>query len=244
MRLEHHGEVVVVTGDYKVEPDPTCKAFEVVRCHTFITECTFGLPVFRWGPGDRVTAEMNAWWRRNREAGLNSVVFTYALGKAQRVLAGLDPSIGPILLHGATLRLVEAYRETGVVLPPAEHANRETAEKYRGRAMVIAPPSVRTGTWLRKFAPASLAMASGWMRLRRVRKGNNVDEGFVLSDHADWPGLLSTIKETGATAVGVMHGYTGPFGRYLSEQGYDAFTIQTRFVGENLEGDDDPGGEE
>jgi putative mRNA 3-end processing factor len=247
VRLEHRGEVAVITGDFKVEPDATCRPFEVVRCHTFITECTFGLPVFRWEAGERVMADVNAWWRRNREEGRNSVMFAYALGKAQRVMAGLDASIGPVLLHGATMRLVEAYRETGVELPPAEHASRENAEKHGGRAMVIAPPSVRTSTWIRKFAPASLAVASGWMRLRRMRKSHNVDKGFVLSDHADWPGLLSTIKETGATSVGVMHGYTGPFERYLGEQGYDGFTVQTRFVGESLEGEGDAveaGGEE
>ena len=232
VRVEHHGRVVVVSGDYKTAPDTTCRPFEPLRCDEFITESTFGLPIYRW-PADRdVFDDMNAWWRGNVEAGRTSVVFAYALGKAQRVLSGLDAGIGPILLHRAVHRMTQVYRASGVALPPAEHATDALARSARGRALVIAPPSAAGTPWLRKFGPASLAMASGWMAVRGTRRRRALDRGFVLSDHADWPALLNTIAATGATRVGVTHGYTAPLVRYLTERGPDAYTIATRFEGE------------
>lgn len=233
VRVEHRGEVWVVSGDYKVEADRTCAPFEPVRCHTFISESTFGLPVYRWRPEDSIYAEINAWWGANQERGLTSVLCAYALGKTQRLLAGLDPSIGPILLHGASVRLTDAYRAGGVNLPPTLPATVENAAATKGRALVLAPPSALGTPWLRKFEPASLAMASGWMQIRGTRRRRAMDRGFVLSDHADWPGLLSAIEATGAERIGVTHGYTESLVRWLRERGRDAWVVPTRYEGES-----------
>ena len=239
VRVEYRGEVWVVSGDYKTEPDGTCAPMEPLRCHTFITESTFGLPIYRWRPQAEIFAEINNWWRSNQERGWTSVLLAYALGKAQRLLAGLDPGIGPILLHGSMTRLTEVYREAGVALPPTEYATVEQSKATKGRALVLAPPSAASSTWIRRFQPVSVAMASGWMAIRGTRRRRAMDRGFVMSDHADWPGLLETIRATGAEHIGVTHGYTGPMVRWLGEEGLDAFVLETRFTGE-AGGDEDP----
>ena len=235
VEAERAGEVWVVSGDYKTEADRTCEAFEPVKCDVFITESTFGLPVYRWRPQAEVFAEIDAWWRANQEADRTSVLMGYALGKAQRLLAGVDASIGPIVAHGAVARFVPIYRLAGVALPETLQADAETLKRIKGRGLVVAPPSALNTPWLRKFQPYSIAFASGWMILRGARRRKNVDRGFVLSDHADWTGLLATIETIGARRVGVTHGYTHAMSRYLAERGYDAFTLQTRFEGETLE---------
>jgi putative mRNA 3-end processing factor len=231
VRLEHRGEVWVVSGDYKTDPDPTCRAFEPVRCHTFVTESTFGLPIYRWPPQAEVLHEVNQWWRANQQAGRTTLLFGYALGKAQRLLAGLDPSIGPILTHGAVERLVTAYREAGIALPPTTHAA-AMDRADRGRAIVIAPPSADGSTWVRRFGEHATAFASGWMLIRGTRRRRSLDRGFPLSDHVDWPSLLAAIEATGAARVLVTHGYTGPVVRWLREQGLDADVVETRYEGE------------
>jgi putative mRNA 3-end processing factor len=237
VRVEHRGEVWVISGDYKRQPDPTCRPFEIVRCNTFITECTFGLPIFRWPSPVAVADDINAWWRGNCGVGRTSLLLAYSLGKAQRVLAGLDADIGPILLHGAAYALTEAYRESGIALPPAEHASAENAKLHRGRALVIAPPSAMNSTWARKFAPISTGVASGWMRVRGFRRRRAADRGFVLSDHVDFPALLETIEQTGAQHVIATHGYTDALVRLLSERGRRASAFATRFGGEEEETD-------
>jgi putative mRNA 3-end processing factor len=234
VRIEHRGEVWVVSGDYKTEIDATCEPFELVPCHTFITESTFGLPIYRWRPQAKIFAEINQWWRQNQEQGRTSILFAYALGKAQRLLAGVDASIGPILIHGAVHRFVQAYRRAGVAQPTTLYADSEAARRYRGAALVIAPPMAAASSgWLRKFGTTSLAFASGWMQIRGARRRRAIDRGFVLSDHADWDGLLSTIKATGAQQIGVTHGYTSILVRYLREQGMDAFVVPTRYEGDD-----------
>ena len=232
VRLEHRGEVWVVSGDYKTANDATCQPFEPLRCHTFITESTFGLPIYRWKPAEELFSEINAWWKQNQERGRTSVVFAYSLGKAQRVLSGLDAEIGPILVHGAVNRFLPAYFDAGVRLPPSEHATSDNARAGRGRAMVVAPPSAAATPWLRKFGPISTAIASGWMQIRGARRRRAVDRGFALSDHADWPGLLWAIGETGAEQVWVTHGYTSVMVRWLTEHGIQARAIATHFEGE------------
>jgi putative mRNA 3-end processing factor len=232
VRVEHHGEVWVFTGDYKRHVDVTCRPFELQRCHTFITECTFGLPVFHWDDPAVVTSNINQWWRENVETGRTGVLFAYSLGKAQRLLGALDPSIGPILLHGAVDAITSVYRQAGVALPATEYASVENAKKYRGRSMVIAPPSAFGSTWMRKFEPASTAVASGWMQIRGFRRRGGADRGFVLSDHADFPQLLSTIAETGAQQVIATHGFIDPLVRLLRERGMDASSFKTEFKGE------------
>ncbi|MEY4562257.1 MAG: hypothetical protein RLZZ618_1534 [Pseudomonadota bacterium] len=228
VRLEHGGRVWVVSGDYKTGPDATCTPFEPVRCDTFITESTFGLPVFRWAPQQQVFDGINEWWRANAEVGRSSVLYAYSFGKAQRILAGVNPSIGPIVTHGAMTSLNTAYRESGVALPPTILVT-ETDPADLRRALVIAPPSTQGSTWLKRFGEFSDAFASGWMQLRGTRRRRGLDRGFVLSDHADWPGLLEAIRATEAPRVIVTHGYTGPLVRYLSELGWQAGAFVTEY---------------
>jgi putative mRNA 3-end processing factor len=239
--------VWVVTGDYKLQPDPTCLPFEPVRCHTLITESTFGLPIYRWDPPAELFAGVNAWWRANQAAGKTSLVYAYALGKAQRVMAGIDPAVGPIYTHGAVEKVTRAYRESGVSLPPTTPVG-EVVAGGRGKAkpwagaLVIAPPSAAGSPWARKFEPASEAFASGWMRVRGARRRKAVDRGFALSDHADWPGLLTAVRESGAARVLATHGFAAVLARHLREGGLDAEVVATRF---GDEGDGaDPAAEE
>jgi putative mRNA 3-end processing factor len=232
VRLEYHGEVWVVSGDYKTDADPTCAPWEPVRCHTFITESTFGLPIYRWPSQSDVFAEINAWWQANAATGAVSLLCGYALGKAQRLLAGLDPSIGPILTHGAVERMTALYRSGGIALPATQYAIDALREKRTAGAMLIAPPSVLGSTWLRRFGEVRTAFASGWMRVRGARRRRGVDAGFTLSDHVDWPQLLGAVSATGAERVWVTHGFTGPVVQWLTEQGLDARAIATRWEGE------------
>jgi putative mRNA 3-end processing factor len=232
VRLEHRGEVWVVSGDYKTDPDPTCAPFEPVRCHTFVTESTFGLPIYQWPLQAEVFSEINAWWQGNRDAGRVSLLMGYALGKAQRLIAGLDPAIGPILTHGAVERMTAVYRNGGVALPPTTYAATEGRRRDWGGALVVAPPSASASPWARRFGDAATAFASGWMRVRGARRRRSVDRGFTLSDHVDWPGLLAAIDATGAQRVWVTHGFTTPMVRWLSERGIEAQAVATRFEGE------------
>ncbi len=232
VRLEHRGVTWVVTGDYKLQADPTCAAFEPVPCDVFVTESTFGLPVYRWPSPETVAAELNAWWRANRDAGRTSVILAYALGKAQRLAAMVDPTIGPIVAHGAVMKLVDAYRASGVRLPSIDRVPPRARRVGDGRALVIAPPSVQGGSWLKLFGEASVAPASGWMLLRGVRRRRGFDRGFVLSDHADYPGLLTAIEASRARRVLVTHGFSDPLSRLLRERGLDADVLSTRFTGE------------
>jgi putative mRNA 3-end processing factor len=228
VRIVHRGEVWVVSGDYKTAPDPTCTPFESVRCHTFVTESTFGLPIYRWSPQTEVFDEINRWWRENAAAGKTSLLFGYSLGKAQRLIAGLDPGIGPILTHGAVERMTMAYRESGVELPQTLYAGAADATG----AIVVAPPFASGSPWVRRFAPYSTGFASGWMLVRGARRRRSLDRGFALSDHVDWPSLLQAIEASGAGEVWVTHGFTAPVVRWLSERGVDARAVQTRFEGE------------
>jgi putative mRNA 3-end processing factor len=232
VRVAYRGQVWVVSGDYKTDPDVTCAPFEPVRCHTFMTESTFGLPIYRWPPQASVLAQINDWWRRNQEAGRASILYAYALGKAQRLIAGLDPTIGPIFVHGALVRITEDYRASGVALPPVQYVGDAPRGFDWSQALILAPPSAHGTPWLRRFGPFSTGFASGWMRIRGTRRRRAIDRGFVLSDHADWPGLLAAIDATGAERVWVTHGYAAVLVRWLQEQGRDAAVLQTRFEGE------------
>jgi putative mRNA 3-end processing factor len=235
VRLAHRGRVWVVSGDYRVEPDPTCSAFEPVRCDTFITESTFGLPVYRWQPQRVLMAEISRWWADNAAAGRTSVLYGYSLGKAQRILAGVDAAIGPIVCHAAVEALNRAYREAGVSLPPTRLVSEVTDRAAFSRALVIAPPSAGSPGWLRRFADPVDAFASGWMALRGARRRRGVDRGFVLSDHADWPGLQQAIAATGAQRVIVTHGQVPVMVRWLAEQGLQAEAFQTEFGAEEAQ---------
>jgi putative mRNA 3-end processing factor len=229
VRIERNGEVWVVSGDYKFAPDPTCAPFEPQRCHTFVTESTFALPIFRWAPAPETITTIEGWWRENQESGKASLIFAYPIGKAQRILAAIDASIGPVVCHGAVERINSIYRGQGIALPVATELS-----EYR-RALIVAPPSAMGSPWTRRFAPASTAMASGWMRIRGPRRRRALDRGFVLSDHADWPALLSAIDATGAEKVWVAHGYREPLARWLGEHGKAAEAIELPAVAEEEE---------
>ena len=238
VRVEHAGRVWVASGDYFVsghtnDHNSTCAPFEPVRCDCFITESTFGLPIYRWRPQAEVMADINAWWQANADAGRASLLLGYSFGKAQRLLAGVDAGIGPIHVHGAVEPLNEAYRAAGVALPPtlkldARKAGGPAAPDLR-RALVVAPPSVLGSAWTRQLGDCSDAFASGWMALLGARRRQGVDRGFVLSDHADWPGLQRAIVATGASRVIVTHGYEAVMVRWLSDQGLEAGSFKTEF---------------
>jgi len=234
IRVEYQGEVWVFTGDYKTEDDGLATPYESIKCHTFITECTFGLPAFLWRPQQEVITDINTWWAENRANGQTSVLFGYSLGKAQRLLKHLDNSIGKIYTHGAVENMTEVLRPMAH-FPKTELITRDTRkEDIRGN-IVIAPPSAHGSTWIRKMTPFVTATASGWMAFRGARRRRAIDKGFVMSDHCDWPGLLTAIKDTGAEKVICTHGYTDIFSKYLRELGYDARTESTQFEGENNE---------
>ncbi|MEM6694837.1 MAG: ligase-associated DNA damage response exonuclease [Pseudomonadota bacterium] len=235
IRVEVGGEVWVVSGDYKVEPDGLSEPFEPVRCHAFITECTFGLPVFTWPTQAEIAAAINDWWRDCVAQGRTPVLGAYSLGKAQRILSSLDSDIGPILTHGAVENVNVVLRAQGVALPDTIRVTPDLKGKDHPGALVLATPSALGTTWTKRFGPTSAAFASGWMRLRGVRRRRAADRGFVMSDHADWHGLNAAIAETGAEKVFVTHGYTSQFRRWLEHQGYDAAIVETEFEGESLE---------
>jgi putative mRNA 3-end processing factor len=241
VRVEHGGEIWVFSGDYKTEADATCTPFEVVRCHTFITEATFGLPIYRWPAQVEVFAEINHWWRANQKAGRATMLFAYALGKAQRLLAGVDNTIGPIYTHGAVETLNADYRASGINLPETIYAL-DAAEKRCmdwSQALIVAPPAANDTPWLRRFGDLSTGFASGWMRIRGQRRRRSFDRGFILSDHVDWPSLMSTIAATGAERIYVTHGYVPVVVRWLREQGYNARALETEFQGEADLGEED-----
>ena len=237
VRIEGGDGVWVVAGDYKRDPDPTCDPFEPIPCDVFITESTFGLPIYRWDPPAVVLADIMAWWSANAEAGRSSVLFCYTIGKAQRLLAELARLTDrTILVHGMMLGMIEAYREAGIAMLPV----RGVVERPRGTSfageLVLAPLSARGTPWMRRLGDVSDAFASGLMRVRGVRRQRAFDRGFVLSDHADWPALLATIQETGASRVLATHGHADALAHYLRDTGMEAGTIRTAWEGE-LSGD-------
>ena len=247
VRIEHGGRVWVASGDYFVTGDthdarddnPTCAAFESVACDCFITESTFGLPIYRWRPQHEVFADIAAWWQANAAAGRASLLLGYSFGKAQHLLAGVAGAgatgTGPIVVHGAVDLLCRAYRESGVALPATQLVGEVGDKASLKRALVIAPPSVRGSTWARRFGDFSDAFASGWMQLRGARRRQAYDRGFVLSDHADWPGLQRAIAATGAERVIVTHGYEAVMVRRLLEQGLQARSFQTHYGDDALD---------
>ena len=238
IRIESAAGVWVVSGDYKRAADPTCAPFEPVACDTFITESTFGLPIYRWDPAATVIGDIVDWWNRNREEQRASVLFCYTIGKAQRVLAELTAvSDRPIFVHGMMMGMIDAYREAGVSIPAVHNVLEPPAPRARGKTafageLILAPLLARGTPWMRRLGEHSDAFASGLMRVRGVRRQRAFDRGFVLSDHADWPDLIRTITETGAARVLATHGHAETLARYLGQQGYDTGVIRTAWEGE------------
>ncbi len=236
VRVEYKGEVWVVSGDYKTETDFISEPFEVVPCHTFISESTFALPVFQWRPQKEIFIDINNWWAKNARDGVNTVLGCYSLGKAQRILKNIDQGIGSIYTHGAIANSNDALVANGVTLPPYSRITPETTKIHLKGALILAPPSALSSPWAKKLKPFRSGIASGWMNLRGAKKRRAVDRGFVLSDHADWNQLNAVVKATGAQQVYLTHGYTAVFSKWLNETGIEAKEIMTRFSGEQ----DDP----
>jgi putative mRNA 3-end processing factor len=238
VRIEGPGGIWVVTGDFKRAPDPTCDAFEPVGCDTFVTESTFGLPIYRWDPTADVMREIVSWWDENRARDVASILFCYTIGKAQRLLAELTTYTDrPVLVHGTLLPTLDVYRAAGVtMLETSALIERPRGSSVAG-ALVLAPLSARGTPWMRRLGDLSDGFASGLMRVRGVRRQRGFDRGFVLSDHADWSELLQTIEETGAARVLTTHGYAEPLARFLKEKGLVSGVIRTAWEGEAGSGD-------
>jgi putative mRNA 3-end processing factor len=239
IRIAVKGHVWVVSGDYKVVDDGLSDPFTPVPCHAFISECTFGLPIFNWTPQDVLQGQINRWWAEAAAAGKTAILGAYALGKAQRLLRLLDPAIGPILTHGAVENTNDVLRAQGISLPDTIRVEGDISAKTHPGALVLATPSALGTPWARRFGPSSSAFASGWMALRGVRRRRAADRGFIVSDHADWAGLNSAIKATGAEKIFVTHGYTSAFQRWLADQGYDAHVVSTDYQGEGFDAAED-----
>jgi putative mRNA 3-end processing factor len=234
VRVEHEGQVWVVSGDYKTEPDPTCAPFEVVPCDVFITEATFGLPIYRWPDTSDVARDIVEWRDECAARGEAALLYCYALGKGQRLLAELAAHTDrPAFLHGAMEPGVAIYRDAGIAMLDTRRVADEAKGSDFAGELILAPPSAAGSPWIRRFRKAQQGFASGWMRIRGNRRRRNYDRGFVVSDHADWPDLLRTARETGARRVIATHGATEALVRALNEDGIDTGVFRTDYGGED-----------
>ncbi|MBS9522689.1 ligase-associated DNA damage response exonuclease [Litoribacter alkaliphilus] len=234
IRLEYKGKVIVASGDYKVEDDGLSEPFEPVKCHEFISECTFGLPIYKWESQEEIFAGINNWWRKNASQGRNSVLLGYSLGKAQRIINNLDLTIGKVYCHGAIYNMNQALIANGVKVVDVPKVDADMDKSFFKEALIIAPPSALGTPWMRRFSPYRTGICSGWMNVRGTRRRKAADAGFVLSDHADWNGLIQAIQATEAEKVYLTHGNTAVFAKYLEEEmGIDAVELETLYEGEN-----------
>jgi len=244
VRLEYKSEVWVFSGDYKTENDGISDAFEPVKCNCFITESTFGLPIYKWEAQDKIFDKMKAWIRGNSEKKLSSVFIAYSLGKAQRILKPLSESGVPIFAHGAVYNIHKTLQDNGWDLLNIERVTLETPKDKLKGCIVIAPSGAEGSPWIKRFSPYAVGICSGWMQVKGNVRRKNADAGFVLSDHADWSGLISAVKATGAEKVFATHGFQSAFSRYLNETGIEAAEVKTAYGNEEeetiLETDSDP----
>jgi putative mRNA 3-end processing factor len=235
IRIADSKEIWVISGDYKVAADGLTTPFEPVVCDHFVTESTFGLPVFNWLPQEKIMAEINDWWIKNAEVNRASILVAYSLGKAQRLLKNLNAEHGPIFCHDTIYNTTKIIENQGYVFPNFQKIQEAPDKKTLQKSIIICTPASMGGTWLRKLNPYSVGIASGWMHLRGTKNRRAADKGFVLSDHADWPGLNEAVKATGAQNIYVTHGYKDVFSRYLLEKGLHAQPLETAFTGEVLD---------
>lgn len=228
VRLEFQGKVTVVSGDYKIQDDGLSTPFEPVRCHEFISESTFGLPIYNWLPVEQINQNLVDWVVNNKKNGNNSILIGYALGKAQRIMKALE-GYEDLYVHYAISRINAAFTESGISLPPYKTIDFNDRPKDMKGEIIIVPPSLFGSNLLKNIPNAQTAICSGWMQVRGARRWRSADAGFAISDHADWPGLLTAVKETGAEKVYVTHGFKAEFTRYLNEIGIEAEEITTAF---------------
>lgn len=228
VRLEFQGKVTVVSGDYKIQDDGLSTPFEPVRCHEFISESTFGLPIYNWLPVEQINQNLVDWVANNKKNGSNSILIGYALGKAQRIMKALE-GYEDLYVHYAISRINAAFTESGISLPPYKTIDFNDRPKDMKGEIIIVPPSLFGSNLLKNIPNTQTAICSGWMQVRGARRWRSADAGFAISDHADWPGLLTAVKETGAEKVYVTHGFKAEFARYLNEIGIKAEEITTAF---------------
>jgi putative mRNA 3-end processing factor len=238
IRVEYKGEVWVVSGDYKTIDDGISSAFEPVRCHTFITESTFGLPIYQWEQQATIFEQIGNWILRNQQQNVSSVLIAYSLGKAQRILKAIEAVTDTIWVHGAIWNAHQTLLAAGIDLPKVKRVTTETTETELKNAVVITPPGTDGTPWLKRFNPYAVGVCSGWMQVRGNKRRNNADAGFVLSDHADWTGLLSAIEATSADKVFVTHGFQSVLSRYLNDKGIEAAEVKTAYGEEEVEKED------
>ncbi len=229
IRVEYKGEVWVVSGDYKTIDDGISGQFEPIKCNTFITESTFGLPIYKWQPQVEIYKNIGEWITKNQAKGKTSVLIAYSLGKAQRVMPAISAVTDKIYVHGAIWNMHETLKNAGWQLPDVKRVTPETPKEDFKNAVVVAPPSADGTPWMRKFSPYSVGVCSGWMQIRGTARRRNVDAGFAMSDHADWPGLLQAVRATEAERVYVTHGFQAAFSRYLNEIGIEAAEVKTKY---------------
>ncbi len=231
IRMEYKGKVVVVSGDYKLQNDGLSTVFEPVKCHEFVTESTFGLPIYKWASTEKLNESMQNWVLHNQKIGKTSVFVGYSLGKAQRILNAVS-GIAPVYTHYSITKLNQAYESAGIKLPDYETLDFRESVQHVNKGIVIVPPSLVDTNVLKKIPNMVYAVCSGWMQVRGARRWRSADAGFAVSDHADWDDLLTAVKETNAEKVYVTHGQTAVFAKYLNENGMEAVELHTAFGNE------------
>lgn len=232
IRIEYSGEVWVVSGDYKTEDDGISGKFEPLKCHVFITESTFGLPIYNWKPQHEMFQNIQDWIIKNHKAGNTPVLIGYSMGKAQRLLQCVSAVCPDIYVHGAIWNVHDALSKSGIALPDVKLVSNSVAKGAYKSAVVLAPSGADSSPWIKRFSPYSIGVCSGWMQVRGSVRRYNADAGFALSDHADWKGLLQAIKETEAQKVFVTHGFQSAFSRYLNEIGIESAEVKTEYSNE------------
>lgn len=234
IRLEYKGYIVVFSGDYKTQPDFITTPFEPLKCHEFITESTFGLPIYKWKSEQELQQELQDWVVQNQQNNRTSVFLGYSLGKAQRVMK-LVENVEEIYVHSAIHKLNKAIENSGITLPTTKLLTTDFKKTDIQNKIVILPPALLGSKMIKKIPNAATAICSGWMQIRGNRRWKGVDAGFAVSDHADWDGLLSAVKATEAEKVYVTHGSQAVFSKYLNEIGIEAHELKTEFGEDELE---------
>ncbi len=235
IRIEHDGEIWVVSGDYKIENDGLSGQFEPVKCHSFITESTFGLPIYKWKTQQQIFDGVKTWIGKNQQAGKTSVLIAYSLGKAQRLLQPIAEMTDRIFVHGAVYNVHQALINAGWQLPAVKKVDSETTKEQLKGSVVIAPSGAEGSPWIKRFTPYEVGICSGWMQVRGNARRKNADAGFVLSDHADWEELLAACKATEAECVYTTHGFQSAFTRYLNENGIFSKEVKTEYGNDEAE---------
>ena len=233
IRLEYKGYVVVFTGDYKTQPDFITQPFESIKCHTFITESTFGLPIYNWKSEEDLQNELQSWVKTNQQNNRTSVFLGYSLGKAQRLMS-LLVGCDDIYVHRSIYNLNNAILESGIKLPETKLWSADLNKKTLENKIIIAPPAILGSRMLKRLPNPATAICSGWMQIRGNRRWQAVDAGFAVSDHADWNGLIHAVKASEAEQVYVTHGSQAVFSKYLNEIGIKANELVTEYGDEAL----------